>query len=80
MRELFEYTLKKIPFKFERVFYNVEDLYYHIGFDNNGKVEIFRMKKDEEGMWKIQAQVLPLWIHEMELELNDVIRVNETSI
>lgn len=79
MKQFFSDTLNKVSFHFERVFYNIEDMYYHITFNDNGKSETFRMKKDEEGMWKIQAQKLPTWIHEKELEFNDVIAANESS-
>lgn len=80
MKEIFTSTLKGVSFDFERVFYGNDDLFYHISFNNKGKTETFRMKRDDEGIWKIQAQVLPIWIHEMELDFNDVIKENETKI
>jgi hypothetical protein len=31
------------------------------------------MAREENGQWKISAQVLPLWVHEKEFELNNLI-------
>jgi len=54
---------------FAPTFYGSE-LYYSIKIPD---IERFRMTKNEEGMWKISAQALPLWVHEIELEFHDLI-------
>ncbi|MGE7774155.1 hypothetical protein ACQKLP_05495 [Chitinophaga sp. NPDC101104] len=45
-------------------------LYYSVKIDN---VDQFRMTRDDSSQWKIAAQVLPIWVHEKELELHDMI-------
>jgi hypothetical protein len=50
--------------------FNGGELYYSVKISD---VDGFRMTKDESGMWKIAAQGLPAWVHEMDLELNDII-------
>ncbi|SKD08450.1 hypothetical protein SAMN05660461_4330 [Chitinophaga ginsengisegetis] len=57
---------------FTPTFYGNE-LHYSIKIEH---VDQFRMAKDEEGMWRIGAQVLPLWVHEIDLELHDIIEDN----
>jgi hypothetical protein len=50
------------------------DIKYHVDVpDDKGNRIIFQMYKDVEGRWKTSASVLPLWIHNAEDILNDVI-------
>jgi uridine kinase len=50
------------------------DMKYHVDVpDDKGNRIIFQMYKDVEGRWKTSASVLPLWIHNAEDILNDVI-------
>lgn len=62
-------------------FLSGQDQHYAITVvDDSNKSTTFRMKRDESEQWKIQAQVLPQWIHDIELELNDAIEsANEES-
>jgi hypothetical protein len=59
-------------FQFHSAIYGTERTYSITTKDDN-KLVTFRMRKDENGQWKILAQVLPMWIHQKELELNDEI-------
>jgi hypothetical protein len=64
-------------FLFQQTIYSDNILWYHIDVkDDDGTQINFRMYKDEKGQWKISAQVLPLWIHENELQFNDVVQEN----
>ena len=50
------------------------DMKYHVDVpDDKGNRIIFQMYKDVEGRWKTSASVLPLWIHNAEEILSDVI-------
>ena len=50
------------------------DMKYHVdGPDDKGNRIIFQMYKDVEGRWKTSASILPLWIHNAEDILNDII-------
>lgn len=51
-----------------------DDIKYHVDVpDDKGNRIVFQMYKDSEGRWKTSAQVLPLWIHNSETILSDVI-------
>jgi len=77
MKELFSQKFNNINFEFKRLVFKRNEVWYEISFNNNGNKNSFRMYQDEEGMWKIAAQVLPLWIQETDVEFSDVIRNNE---
>ena len=50
------------------------DLKYHVDVpDDKGNRIVFQMYKDAAGKWKTSASVLPLWIHNAEDLLSDVI-------
>ncbi|MGZ3837857.1 MAG: hypothetical protein ACXVMS_07370 [Flavisolibacter sp.] len=50
------------------------DLKYHVDVpDDKGNRIVFQMYKDVEGRWKTSASLLPLWIHNAEELLSDVI-------
>lgn len=50
------------------------DMKYHVDVpDDKGNRIIFQMYKNADGKWKTSASVLPLWIHNAEDLLNDVI-------
>lgn len=50
------------------------DVKYHVDVpDDKGNRIIFQMYKDAEGRWKTSASVLPLWIHNAEDLLSNVI-------
>ncbi len=50
------------------------DMKYHVDVpDDKGNRIIFQMYKDVEGRWKTSASILPLWIHNAEDILNDII-------
>jgi hypothetical protein len=76
MHALFEKHINGHKYKFLSVklegtteaIYTVE-FYY----DELRRNQTFEMKKDEEGQWKIQAQILPKYVHEAEYELGDAI-------
>lgn len=85
MNEIFSKTINtgnaNREFEFERVFY-ASELYYHVRFintDQGNKKEQFRLRKDEDGQWKIAAQALPIWVHNKELDFNDIIEENEDN-
>ena len=40
---------------------------------NNEEFKDFRLRKDVEGQWKMEAQALPEWIIDMEMDFNDLI-------
>ena len=51
-----------------------QDLKYHVDVpDDKGNRIVFQMYKDVGGHWKTSAQVLPLWIHNAEDILSEVI-------
>ncbi|MBO9682272.1 MAG: hypothetical protein J7502_06330 [Flavisolibacter sp.] len=83
MQAQFTKTLNGHEYEFHQVGYPQfrDQLVYHISFYNEelDKRETFRMKLDEEGMWKIQAQVLPDYVHDAELDLNDAIQDNQNT-
>ena len=58
-----------------------KELVYHITFHNDEltKTEEFRMKLDEEGIWKIQAQRLPEYVWDAQMDLNDAIQENQSG-
>jgi hypothetical protein len=50
------------------------DIKYHVDVpDDKGNRIIFQMHKDAGGKWKTSASALPLWIHNAEDILGDVI-------
>jgi hypothetical protein len=50
------------------------ELRYHVDVpDDKGNRIIFQMHKDAEGKWKTSASVLPLWIHNAEDALGNII-------
>ena len=67
-------------FHFRRSFLQGDELTYSITFLDKDKPTTFRMKRDESGQWKIQAQVLPQFIHDSELRLSDIIDENEQAV
>ncbi|MGZ5191580.1 MAG: hypothetical protein ACXWCZ_11210 [Flavisolibacter sp.] len=79
MAVLFEKTIKGRLYKFIQVDYsNSNEPIYTIEFvndvnDNQKRTLRFRMKKDDEGHWKIQPQRLPDYVHQSEYELGDAI-------
>ena len=53
---------------------NGADMKYHVDVpDDKGNRIIFQMYKNADGKWKTSASVLPLWIHNAEDILSDVI-------
>ncbi len=44
--------------------------------DDKGNRVSFSMYKNADGEWKIAAQLMPLWIHEAELQLAEAIESN----
>lgn len=60
-------------FNFRRLS-NADDASYHVDVnDDKGNRIIFSMYRDAEGKWKTSAQKLPIWIHNAELVLGEVI-------
>jgi len=80
MQPIFEKEINGHNFKFLNVklggtneaIYTVE-FYY----DELRKHQTFEMKMDEDGQWKIQAQILPKYVHDAELELGNSIEDHE---
>lgn len=61
-------------FNFKKVFYDSTNLMYHVNVVIKPTENLqFRMRKDPSGLWVIAAQVLPEWLFDIEMELNDVI-------
>ncbi|WP_231402204.1 hypothetical protein [Panacibacter microcysteis] len=52
---------------------------YNISFNNNGTVKNFSMLKTHNAIWKIEHNVLPSWVQEMEMEFSEAIIHNEQS-
>ena len=74
MRKVFEQIIDGRKYSFMPSFLTGQDQHYAITVvDDYKKSLTFRMKRDESDQWKLQAQVLPQWIHDIELELNDAI-------
>jgi len=70
----------------KRMFYFNPILYsgpikYNVTFFNsdNDKIETLQFSKNQTGQWKVQAQNLPEWICNIELELVDAIGQNELN-
>jgi hypothetical protein len=79
MKEIFSEKFSSITFEFKRVVFKSNELRYDIRFNDNGNKNSFRMYKDEEGTWKIAAQMLPIWVREMDTEFSEAIVKNELS-
>ena len=76
MAVLFEKTIRGRVYKFLHVDnQNSNDAVYTVEFVNERekKTVRFRMKKDADGHWKIQAQRLPDYVFQSEYELGDAI-------
>lgn len=75
-----EFTIanESIFFSFKLAYYGSEPI-YHIAYSLNGRIETFRMNRDEDGHWKIMAQVLPQEVHDLDLEFSDAIEDCETE-
>ena len=60
-------------FNFRRLS-SADDASYYVDVnDDKGNRIIFSMYRDAEGKWKTSAQKLPIWIHNAELVLGEVI-------
>ena len=60
-------------FNFRRLS-SADDASYHVDVnDDKGNRIIFSMYRNAEGNWKTSAQKLPIWIHNAELVLGEVI-------
>jgi hypothetical protein len=81
MEAIFEKEIRGHKFRFVDVrlegtteaIYTVE--FYYDELRRNHR---FEMKMDEEGQWKIQAQILPKYVHDAEFELGDAIEDHES--
>ena len=60
-----EINFRKLP--------NTDNNYHVDVTDDKGNRIIFSMYRDAEGKWKTSAQKLPIWIHNAELVLGEVI-------
>jgi hypothetical protein len=49
-------------------------IWYHITVMNDDELLLFRMRKNDNGEWKIDNQVLPEWVFKVEAELSDTIK------
>ena len=47
--------------------------------DDKGNRLMFVMCKTAEGEWKTSAQLLPVWVHDVEIALGDAIEENKKS-
>ncbi len=70
---------EKASFQFNLVYYGGEPIYHVTYITEFKKHETFRMNRDENGQWKIIAQVLPTRIFDLEIDLNDAIELNQDS-
>lgn len=81
MESTFEKTINGRNYKFLDVkLQGTTEAIYTIEFVNEEtkRKQTFEMKMDEEGQWKIQAQILPEYVHEAEFELGDAIEDHES--
>ena len=63
-------------FNFRRLS-NADDASYYVDVnDDKGNRIIFSMYRDAEGKWKTSAQKLPIWIHNAEVVLGEVIETH----
>lgn len=72
----FEKTINGRKFKFVNVaLKGTNEAIYTVEFfeEQEKRTKMFEMKMDEDGQWKIQAQILPQYVHEAEFELGDAI-------
>ncbi len=61
-------------FNFRQLLSAPEGLYHIDVSDDRGNRIIFKMRKEQDGQWKLVDQVLPEWIHYAEPNLSDAIR------
>jgi len=80
MLQSFTKEIKGREYEFSRTFFGNELQYVITIKDDTGKLTPFRMRRDEENLWKTQAQVLPKWVHEAEDDLGMIIYDNENNI
>ena len=79
MKELFSHEFNNINFEFKRLVFKGNEVWYEISFNDNGNKNSFRMYRDEEGAWRMAAQLLPSWIRETDVEFSEIINTNENS-
>lgn len=77
MKELFSHKFNNINFEFKRLVFKRNEIRDEI--IDNGNKNSFRMYRDEEGAWRIAAQLLPTWIQETDMEFSEIITTNENS-
>ena len=70
-------------FNFRQIFNTVDAKYSVDVPDDKGNRIIFSMYKNANGQWKTSEQVLPTWIHDVEMALANAIeenKANDTSL
>lgn len=80
MKAFFLKTFRGYQFEFKRVLSSSIDTWYHISVRIDDKDVKYRMHNNKEGMWKITAERLPLWLYALEMEFNDAIQINEKPV
>jgi hypothetical protein len=65
------YHLKE--FNFRRINGSIEETFHVDVNDDRGNRQMFKMKKDDKGMWRIVQQALPQWVYESEGKLHELI-------
>lgn len=78
MEEIFSKKFNNVVFEFKIQVFDNNEVWYEIGFNNNGNKDSFKMYTDNDGVWRIAARILPEWIIETEQEFNEVVIHNET--
>ncbi|WP_152267028.1 hypothetical protein [Agriterribacter humi] len=76
---LVEFTdnIRGIDYSFQRVFY-ADKLKYHVTYNDADNTPVtFRMSREDEGYFKIEAQSLPIQVLDSEGELSNRILENE---
>ena len=63
--KLREYNFRKLP--------GLSNLFHVDVSDDRGNRLIFKMQKTEDSRWKIMDEVLPLWVYDSEVKLNEAI-------
>ena len=77
MKEFFAKIYRGHQFEFTRVLSSSFDPWYHISVNLNDVNIKYRMHANKEGTWKITVARLPPLLYSLELEFNDVIKLNE---
>ena len=77
--QYFEKKINDRNYCFSRTVLNGE-IIYHIHIAEKGKLDTFKMKKDDSDLWTLQSRILPDGVLKSSLQLNDAIEDNIKGI